>query len=100
MFADVNVRKAFCSAVDLQAISIASFEGTMTPVSQRFPVGQVGHNPAVTGYGDDPEAAKKFLAAAGNPKISLTRRCILAFRTTNDSGFPDALRQVGINANI
>ncbi|HEX5779640.1 MAG TPA: ABC transporter substrate-binding protein, partial [Xanthobacteraceae bacterium] len=72
MFADANVRKAFCTAVDLKAISVASFEGTMEPVSQRFPKGQSGHNPNVKGYQYDPAAAKKYLATAGNPKISLT----------------------------
>jgi ABC-type transport system substrate-binding protein len=98
MFADINVRKAFCSAIDLQAISIASFEGTMKPVSQRFPLGQVGHNPAVTGYKYDPAAAKKYLAAAGNPKISLTLPMYPGIQTTMTL-VAQMLRQVGIDAN-
>jgi ABC-type transport system substrate-binding protein len=98
MFADINVRKAFCSAVDLQAISIASFEGTMKPVSQRFPVGQSGHNPEVTGWKYDPEAAKKYLAAAGNPKISLTLPMYPGIQTTMTL-VAQMLRQVGIDAN-
>jgi peptide/nickel transport system substrate-binding protein len=98
MFADVNVRKAFCTAVDLEAISIASFEGTMRPVSQRFPEGQSGHNPNVKGYKYDPEAAKKYLAAAGNPKISLTLPMYPGIQTTMTL-VAQMLRQVGIDAN-
>jgi peptide/nickel transport system substrate-binding protein len=98
MFADINVRKAFCTAVDLQAVSIASFEGTMKPVSQRFPAGQSGHNPDVKGYKYDPEAAKKYLAAAGNPKISLTLPMYPGIQTTMTL-IAQMLRQVGIDAN-
>ena len=98
MFADMNVRKAFCTAVDLQAVSIGSFEGTMKPVSQRFPSGQSGHNPDVTGYKYDPEAAKKYLAAAGNPKISLTLPMYPGIQTTMTL-VAQMLRQVGIDAN-
>jgi peptide/nickel transport system substrate-binding protein len=98
MFADVNVRKAFCTAVDLDAISIASFEGTMKPVPQRFPEGQSGHNPEVKGYKYDPEAAKKYLAAAGNPKISVTLPMYPGIQTTMTL-VAQMLRQVGIDAN-
>jgi ABC-type transport system substrate-binding protein len=97
-FADVNVRKAFCSAVDLQAVSIAAFEGTMVPVSQRFPQGQSGHNPNVKGYKYDPEAAKKYLAAAGNPKISITLPSYPGIQTIMTL-VAQNLRQVGIDAN-
>jgi ABC-type transport system substrate-binding protein len=97
-FADINVRKAFCSAVDLQAVSIAAFEGTMVPVSQRFPQGQSGHNPNVKGYKYDPEAAKKYLAAAGNPKISITLPSYPGIQTIMTL-VAQNLRQVGIDAN-
>jgi peptide/nickel transport system substrate-binding protein len=97
-FADVNVRKAFCSAIDMQAISIGAFEGTMTPVSQRFPVGQSGHNPNVKGYKYDPAAAKKHLAAAGNPKVSLTLPMYPGIQTTMTL-IAQMLREVGIDAN-
>jgi peptide/nickel transport system substrate-binding protein len=98
MFADANVRKAFCSAVDMQAVSIGAFEGTMVPVAQRFPVGQSGHNPDARGYKYDPEAAKKYLAAAGNPKISLTLPMYPGIQTTMTL-IAQMLRQVGIDAN-
>lgn len=98
MFADANVRKAFCTAVDLKAISVASFEGTMVPVSQRFPKGQSGHNASVKGYQYDPAAAKKYLAAAGNPKISLTLPMYPGIQTTMTL-VAQMLRQVGIDAN-
>jgi ABC-type transport system substrate-binding protein len=98
MFADINVRKAFCTAIDMNAISIASFEGTMKPVSQRFPAGQSGHNPNVKGYSYDPEAAKKYLAAAGNPKISLTLPMYPSIQTTMTL-VAQMLRQVGVDAN-
>jgi peptide/nickel transport system substrate-binding protein len=98
MFADINVRKAFCSAIDLDAISIASFEGSMKPASQRFPSGQSGHNPEVRGWKYDPEAAKKYLAAAGNPKISLTLPMYPGIQTTMTL-VAQMLRQIGIDAN-
>lgn len=71
-FADENVRKALCHAIDVEAIGQGAFDGFAEPVSQRFLEGQYGYNPAVKGYTYDVEAAKKYLAAAGNPEISLT----------------------------
>jgi peptide/nickel transport system substrate-binding protein len=97
-FADINVRKGVCTAVDLDAVSIGGFEGTAQPVSQRFPPGQSGHNPDVKGYKYDPQAAKKYLAAAGNPKISLTLPMYPAIQTVMTL-IAQNLREVGIDAN-
>lgn len=98
LFADANVRKAICSAVDMNAVSIGAYEGTATPVPQRFPVGQSGHNPDAKGYKYDPEAAKKYLAAAGNPKITLTLPMYPNIQTAMTL-IAQMLRQVGIDAN-
>ena len=69
-FANENVRKAVCSAVDIQAVVDGGYNGYAKAVPQKFPAGQPGHNPALKGYRHDVAAAKKHMEAAGNPKIS------------------------------
>lgn len=69
-FADENVRKAVCHAIDIDAVVQAGFNGYATPISQRFQPGQPGYNPDVVDYKHDLQAAKADMAAAGNPKIS------------------------------
>lgn len=97
-FADENVRKAVCHAIDLDAVTQAGYDGVAAPVSQRFLEGQYGFNPEVKAYNYDPEAAKKYLAAAGNPQVSLT---LPMYPTTATAMtlIAQMLREVGINAD-
>ena len=67
-FANENVRKAICSAADIAAIGKAAYNGYAKPVSQKVREGLPGYNPDVKGYTHDLAAAKKYMAAAGNPK--------------------------------
>jgi ABC-type transport system substrate-binding protein len=97
-FADENVRKAVCHAIDLHAVTEAGFDGIATPVTQRFLEGQYGFNPEVKAYDYDPELAKKYLAEAGNPKISLTLP-MYATTATAMTLIAQMLREVGINAD-
>ena len=97
-FADENVRKALCHAVDLNAVTQGAFDGFAEPVSQRFLEGQYGYNPDVQGYSYDPEAARSYLEAAGNPEISLTLPMYPQIQT-GMTLIAQMLREVGIDAN-
>ncbi len=97
-FADENVRKAVCHAVDLDAVTQGAYEGVATPVAQRFLEGQYGFNPDVQAYAYDPERARQYLAAAGNPQISLTLPMYPATATAMNL-IAQMLREVGINAD-
>lgn len=97
-FADVNVRKALCHAVDLHAVTQGAFDGFAEPVSQRFLEGQFGYNPEVKGYSYDPDAARAYLEKAGNPDISLTLPMYPQIQT-GMTLIAQMLREVGISAN-
>lgn len=71
-FADVNVRRAVCYALDPKAIIAAQYENLGETYTQRFSDGQPGYNPDVQGYPRDVGKAKELLAKAGNPKIDFT----------------------------
>jgi ABC-type transport system substrate-binding protein len=96
-FADENVRKAVCLAVDMKTLTEAGYDGYATPVSQKFPPGQPGYNPNVHGYPHDLAAAKKYMAAAGNPKISFVLPMYPGNRNLMTL-FAQQLRQIGIDA--
>ncbi|MEO3999445.1 ABC transporter substrate-binding protein [Mesorhizobium sp. CAU 1732] len=71
-FADENVRKAICTAIDVQPWIDAALAGYGKGATQRLSAGMPGHNPGLTGYTQNIEEAKSYLAAAGDPKISFT----------------------------
>jgi len=98
-FANENVRKAICSAIDPSAWVAAGLGGYGRPVAQRFPPGQPGYNASVTAYPHDLAAARRYMAAAGNPRISFT----LPTWATNDAYstlFAQELGQIGINVKL
>lgn len=70
-FADANVRRAVCHALDPKAIIAAQYESLGETYTQRFSDGQAGYNPDVKGYPHDIGKAKELLAQAGNPKIAI-----------------------------
>lgn len=96
-FADENVRKAICSAVDMDAVVKAGYNGQATAVSQKMRKGLPGYNPELTGYKHDIEAAKKYMAAAGNPKISFTLP-MFANNHTAVLLMAQQMKQIGIDA--
>ncbi len=71
-FANVNVRRAICSAIDTAEWVEADLAGYGKSVVQRFQPGEVGHNPDLKPHGPDLAKARAFMAAAGNPKVSFT----------------------------
>src|SRR6266545_1885062 len=52
-FADANVRRAVCYALDPKAIIAAQYENLGETYTQRFSEGQAGYNPDVRGYPHD-----------------------------------------------
>lgn len=96
-FANENVRKAVCYAINIPAVALGGYNGYAKPVPQRFEAGQSGFDPTVRGYNHDPAVAKKFMAAAGNPKLSFT----LPMYTGNQTAMmliSQQLRAIGIEA--
>ncbi len=95
-FADENVRKAVCSVADIGAITKAAYNGIAQPVPQKFQKGTSGFNPDVKGWSHNLAEAKKYMAAAGNPKISFT----LPMFTNNQTAtliLAGQLKQIGID---
>jgi ABC-type transport system substrate-binding protein len=95
-FADENVRKAICSAADISAIGKAAYNGYAKPVPQKVREGAPGYNPDVKGYSHDLAAAKKYMAAAGNPKLSFTLP-MFASNQTATMLLAGQLKQIGID---
>ena len=77
-FDDVNVRKAFVRAVNVEQIANVVLRGLYTPAKGILPPGFPAYNPNLKPLSFDPEAAKAALAAsryggaAGLPRIVLT----------------------------
>lgn len=71
-FADENVRKAICYAIDPQPWIDAALAGYGKVATQRLAPGMPGHNPDLQGYQQDIDKAREYMAAAGDPDISFT----------------------------
>jgi peptide/nickel transport system substrate-binding protein len=99
VFGDVNLRKAVCSAVNPAQIATFLPPGQGVIRKQRFLPGQLGYSPTLHGYPFDLTAAKKYMAAAGNPSVSAT---IAAFPQIApvDEGFAAQLRSIGVTLNV
>lgn len=96
-FADENVRKAICSAIDVDAMMKAGYNGYSKEASQKMRPGLPGYNPEVKGWKHDLAAAKKYMEAAGNPKISF----VLPTFANNNTALllmAQQLKQIGIDA--
>jgi len=102
---DVNVRKAIGSAIDVDTIITALYNGDAVRENGIIPTGVWGHNPEMKGFTYDPEAAKKLLADAGYTDGQIT------FEIAVDSALPDTLKtaaefisqsldKVGIKATV
>ncbi len=67
MFSDQRVRTALCLAMDAEVVAAL---GNGEAQNQHFIDGEPGHNPEITGYSGDLDAAKKLWAKAGSPEIT------------------------------
>ena len=88
-FDDVNVRRAFCYAVDKERLVSLAQEDTVTVAYGVFPPKLPGHNPNFQGLRFDPKKAKELIAASKYGDISKMPPVIL---TT--SGWGGALSSV------
>ena len=77
-FDDVNVRKAFCHAVDKEELIKIVFRNIVRQADGIIPPGFPGYNESIEGLSYDPQKAKRFIAEStyGNvsnlPRITLT----------------------------
>lgn len=77
-FNDVNVRRAFCHAVDRQRIVDVLFEGSVQVASGILPAGLPGYDPSLVAYEYDPALAlqllseSSYVSAEALPPIQLT----------------------------
>jgi peptide/nickel transport system substrate-binding protein len=67
VFADVNVRRAACHALDLKAFS--QVEPDFKPRTQHFSQGESGYNAAIPGYQHDLDRARQLYRQAGSPPV-------------------------------
>lgn len=66
---DVQTRRAMCSSVDSDAFGLVGGQGARTMMTQRFPEGDYGYNPAIKGWPLNPNLAKQ--AAGSNLTIGI-----------------------------
>lgn len=65
---DLRVRQALSLAINRQAIASRILQGTVTVANQWMPKDSFGYNPEVHDIPNDPEQARRLLAAAGFPQ--------------------------------
>ena len=106
-FDDVRVRRALNLAVDKAAINRALYQGLAVQMTSPLPPAQWGFDKSITGYGFDPEAAKRLLAEAGvQPGLKVELLTYNSPRGYNPAGADLAvaiqgyLKRVGIEAEI
>jgi ABC-type transport system substrate-binding protein/methyl-accepting chemotaxis protein len=100
---DIRVRKAINLAVDRDRINREFYGGFYKAAQGILPPGMFGYNPAQTGYGHDPGAARALLREAGfgsglalplwHPSSERLEDTILPFLLED-------LREVGVNLEI
>ncbi|HCC33806.1 MAG TPA: hypothetical protein DEQ28_07930 [Clostridiales bacterium] len=67
-FTDLRVRKAINHAIDREAILKAVLPDRHVPANGSIPPGLEGHDPALAGWTQDPDLARRLLAEAGFPR--------------------------------
>jgi ABC-type transport system substrate-binding protein len=102
---DVNVRKAIGTAVDVDTIITALYNGDAIRENGIIPTGVWGHNDNLQGFTYDPEAAKKLLADAGytDGQISFEIAVDSALSNTVKTAaeyISQSLNKVGFNTTV
>jgi peptide/nickel transport system substrate-binding protein len=106
-FNDKRVRQALNYGIDRDAIDKALFQGLAVPMTGPLPESQWGFDPALKGYGYDPDRAKKLLEEAGvKPGIKVEFLTYNSPRGYNPAG-PDLataiqgyLQKIGVEADV
>lgn len=98
-FADENVRKAVCHAIDTKVWVDVALNGYGRQVNQRFPKDLPGHYPDIKGYEHDLEKGRAYMKAAGNPSISFTFPVHSRVQQLGQL-LKSQLAQIGIEVNV
>lgn len=69
VFESLELRQAFCSAIDVQQMIDVTGEGEAA--TQHFSEGEQGYNADITGYPTDVDAAQALFAEAGSPAVNV-----------------------------
>lgn len=77
---DVNIRKAIRSAIDVEAINYAVYEGRFAPLCNMLTPQMVGYWEEAPCYARDLDKAREYMAAAGVDSLTLD----LAIQNTED----------------
>ena len=103
-FDNVNVRRAVQSAIDVEAIAAAIYEGSARPAVGPFAPNEPWSPPGASVVAFDPERAKRLLAEAG---IDAGQLNLLLLTYTGRAELPDLaaviqaqLQQIGIEVEI
>jgi peptide/nickel transport system substrate-binding protein len=95
---DIDVRRAICSAINPEDVALALGEINVAQ-EQKYTEGSPFHVEDLDNYPYDPEAAKAYLEAAGNPSITLN----MATFPGNSAGaevVQAALSEIGIEVTL
>lgn len=101
-FQDPRVRQAFSYAIDREAISTVTLEGSCYPSPQMIAPGDPGHLPELDDeYGFDPERAQELFEEAGIDTLDLTALYIAASPTAEVAEAVQAmLADVGVTVTL
>lgn len=97
--ADVRVRRAICHGIDREAIAGLVPEGQMSVTTQRFGPGEYGHNPDLQGIPYDPEEARRLLAEADNPDVTIDMAVFEANQTFGEA-MAGMLAELGVELRV
>ena len=99
VFADENVRKAVCHAINTKVWVDVALNGFGKPQKSRFGNNLPGHYSDIQGYGHDLKKARAYMKAAGNPDISFTFPAHSRMKALAQL-LKSQLAQIGIKVNV
>ena len=106
-FDDVNVRKAFASAIDIKKVTDLTFKGMVPQATGILPPGMFGYDSSIKTYSYNPEKAREYLArskygsAENLPTIVLSDIGAGAEASTDTQAYVEQWKiNLGVNVNI
>ncbi|WP_084099546.1 ABC transporter substrate-binding protein [Demequina sp. NBRC 110051] len=97
MFEDVEVRQAFCYALD--TVTLSEIETDWKPMSQHFVEGESGYNADIVGYENDVAMAQELYDGAGNPPVDAEMMSTV-FNTTQMQLYADQVSEIGMTVSV